>query len=385
MHVLWQTGPALLMSCLLAGTLAPAAPPRPAGRDGATLKAQIDKLAQPIVTDKKSVGISIGILDEAGGSHFFTYGKVSAEGERAPDADTLFEIGSITKCFTSILLADMVGKGEVGLRDPASKYLPEGVQLPRVADQAITLEDLATYSSGLPRMPDNIGGDLPSYSLEKMYAFLTHLAQREKDQSPQRHFLYSNLGFALLGDCLARRAGENIRPLIERRICKALGMPSTCFEPMGSLKERVAAVHGPAGRPVAAWENGCIAPSGMVRSSARDMVRFVQVNVGVGATPLRAALQLAQQPRYETGPPARRKIGLGWFISPETGFVMKDGGTRGSSANILFDPQRKIGVVVLMNQARAPATRLSVQVMRLLHGDFDPKSISEPPMDDGKP
>jgi CubicO group peptidase (beta-lactamase class C family) len=127
----------------------------------------VDKLARPIVADGRAVGISVGVLDETGGTHFFGYGKLATDGEAAPDADTLFEIGSITKCFTAVLLADMVHKGEVRLEDPAERYVPEGVRLPRVAGRAITLEDLATYSSGLPRMPDNIGDDFAHYPARK--------------------------------------------------------------------------------------------------------------------------------------------------------------------------------------------------------------------------
>jgi CubicO group peptidase (beta-lactamase class C family) len=149
----------------------------------------------------------------------------------------------------------------------------------------------------------------------------------------------------------------------------------------------MAAVHGQRGRPVAAWENGCIAPSGMLRSSARDMVRFLQANVGAVETPLRPALRLAQKPRYETAAegPAHRKIGLAWFIDPRTGSHAKNGGTRGSAADVIFDPKRKTAVVVLMNQTRAPAVRLSHQILLVLAGETDPKVPPGLPTDDGPP
>lgn len=347
------------------------------GQDPVELQAKVDKLAKPIVEEGRSVGIAVGVLKESGETQFFSYGRLAKCNPAVPDAETIFELGSVTKCFTGTLLARMVEAGEVRLQEPAMEYLPRGVELPRVSNRPITLEELATYSSGLPRMPNNIGPtprDFAQYSPERMFEFLTGLARREVGRSPERHYLYSNHGFALLGQCLGRRADVAPRTLIRERICLELGMRDTVFEPSERQEARVAHVHDKEGRQVAPWETGCIAPAGMLRSTTRDMVRFIEANVGKIETPLAPALQLAQRSRYETGAEAGKKnlkIGLAWFIDPETGFVQHNGSTRGSSANVVFDPKRKIGVVVLMNQNSAPSVRLSLQVMHLLHGKFD--------------
>jgi serine-type D-Ala-D-Ala carboxypeptidase/endopeptidase len=335
------------------------------------------------------VGISIGILDAQGVRHTYGFGRVSKDEDRRPDRDTLFEIGSITKCFTSILLAEMDLRHEVRLNEPVEQFLPRWAQVPRVDGRPMTLEELATYSSGLPRMPANFGRterERARYSPRQMLEFLTELARRESGPGPNRHYLYSNLGFALLGHCLAERAHEPVRTLIIRRVVRPLRMESTCFEPGPKLVDRVAKTYNQAGEPVPPWETGAIAPAGMLRSTARDMLTIVAANVDRIDTPLREAIHLTQQPRYQTGTtkqdPHNLAIGLAWFINPETGIIQHNGATNGSSADLIFDPQTKIGVVVLMNQQRAPATRLANQIMRLLNDRYKTDPRLPPGADD---
>lgn len=175
------------------------------------LGARVAELAEPIVAEGRSVGIAVGILDGNGQAHHYGFGRVSKAGSQRPNEDTLFELGSITKCFTAILLADMSLRHEVNLRDPAMNYLVRGALLPRVGGWPITLEELATYSSGLPRMPRDRGRtqrEHARYSAHQMLGYLIELARHERGPGPNRHYLYSNLGFALLGHCLAERAGE---------------------------------------------------------------------------------------------------------------------------------------------------------------------------------
>jgi D-alanyl-D-alanine-carboxypeptidase/D-alanyl-D-alanine-endopeptidase len=353
------------------------------------LDARVARLAEPIVREHKTVGISIGILDGQGVRHTYGFGRVSKDEDRRPDRDTLFEIGSITKCFTSILLAEMDLRREVRLNEPVEQFLPRWAQVPRVDGRPMTLEELATYSSGLPRMPANFGRterERARYSPRQMLEFLAELARRESGPGPNRHYLYSNLGFALLGHCLAERAQEPVRTLIIRRVVRPLRMESTYFEPGPKLVDRVAKAYNQAGEPVPPWETGAIAPAGMLRSTARDMLTVVAANVDRIDTPLREAIHLTQQPRYQTGTtkqdPHNLAIGLAWFINPETGIIQHNGATNGSSADLIFDPQTKIGVVVLMNQQRAPATRLANQIMRLLNDRYKTDPRLPPGADD---
>lgn len=368
-----------------------AAPAQPEQR--LQLRDQVARLAEPMVARGEAIGIAVGILDAEGETHHFGFGRIAKGENRVPDSDTLFELGSITKCFTGILLAEMLLKQEVRLDEPAQALVPRGVELPKVSGRPMTLEELATYSTGLPRMPANFGKteqEHAVYSTEKMYEFLTGLARRERGGGPQRRYLYSNLGFALLGQCLAERAREPVRPLIVSRVARPLGMDSTVFEPGPRLEGRVAATYAQ-GRRVPPWETGAIAPAGMLRSTTRDMVKFMQANVGRAETPLKAALEFAQKPRYQTGVTEKARvnheIGLAWFIEPKSGLVHHDGATAGSSANVVFHPGKKVGVVVLMNQAKSPCVKLSMEVLALLHREVDAGTFRDSPRgaeDDGQ-
>src|SRR5262249_50901474 len=156
---------------------------------------------------KISVGIVVGLIDETG-TRIVGYGKPSQDSAQMVDGDSVFEIGSITKVFTAILLADMVERGEVSLSDPISKYLPKSVKTPSRKGKEITLLHLSSHTSGLPRMPSNFApkndqNPFADYSVKQMYSFLSHY-RLPRDVGTKVE--YSNYGVALLGHILALRA-----------------------------------------------------------------------------------------------------------------------------------------------------------------------------------
>ena len=172
---------------------------------------------------RQSVGIVVGVIEPAG-RRIVTYGRASTSEAVPLDGDTIFEIGSISKVFTSLLLADAVQRGEVALTDPISKYLPASVKVPE-RGRAITLQDLATHTSGLPRLPDMNPKDpenpYADYSVDQLYRFLsTYQLPRDVGAS----YEYSNLGAGLLGHILALRAGTDYESLVKSRITGPLGM-----------------------------------------------------------------------------------------------------------------------------------------------------------------
>ena len=156
----------------------------------------------------------------------------------------MFELGSITKVFTALLLTEMVTRGEVALDDPVSKYLPGSVKMPARNGKQITFLDLATYTSGLPRLPDGIPsvGDNPyaAYTVEQLYAFLSNHTLRF---DPGTHYEYANLGFGLLGHVLALRANTSYEDLVVSRVCAPLGLEDTRISLTASMRERLAQGH----------------------------------------------------------------------------------------------------------------------------------------------
>src|SRR6266404_7440866 len=180
--------------------------------------------------DNTNAGMVIGLVDERG-SRVLAAGKLDNGTWQEVNGDTVFEIGSVTKTFTTLVLQDMVERGEVKLDDPVAKYLPESVKVPSRNGRQITLLDLATHTAGLPRDPSNLTptGGLPEnafadYSVENLYTFLSNFAL---DRDPGTKFEYSNVGMALLGHILALMAGTNYEVLVVERICHPLKMNST--------------------------------------------------------------------------------------------------------------------------------------------------------------
>ena len=226
----------------------------------------------------------IGLADQSG-NQVFRAGKLDNGTDREVDGDTLFEIGSVTKTFTTLLLMDMVERGQMKLDDPVAKYLPKSVKVPARNGKQITLLDLATHTAGLPRDPSNLtpAGGLPEnafadYSVEKLYAFLSSFAL---DRDPGDKFEYSNVGMALLGHVLALKAGTNYEGLVAKRICRPLKMNSTRIALSTELKARLARGHDQVGKPAPNWEFQVYDGAGGLRSSANDLLKYVSANIGL--------------------------------------------------------------------------------------------------------
>ncbi len=301
--------------------------------------------------NRKAVGIVVGLVD-ATGERFLASGATAPGGAVLPGADTVYEIGSITKVFTSLVLADMVVRGEVGLDDPVARFLPATVKVPERDGKRITLRDLSNQVSGLPRMPDNLkpadGADpYVDYGADRLYEFL---ARCELARAVGEKYEYSNLGVGLLGHALALKAGMGYEELVRKRVLEPLGMADTAIVLPERLKARLATGSGPNLSPVKNWNFDVLAPAGALRSTARDMLKFLTAAMGLRDTPLRAAFDLMRKDERPTGTPDLT-IGLGWHVWRRYGteIVWHNGGTGGYRSFAGFDPAKKAGVVVLCN------------------------------------
>jgi len=303
---------------------APAAPESPVAPD-----AEIRKiLAERIDTAHQSVGIVVGII-EPRGRRIVTYGSRAKDDKRPLDGDTVFEIGSVTKVFTSLLLADMVERKEVALDDPVAKYLPPDVKVPEFDGHKITLQSLSMQTSGLPRLPTNLAPKDPAnpyadYSVAQLYQFLSSFGLT-RDVGSQ--YEYSNLGVGLLGHALARRAGMDYEALVRSRIAEPLGMANTRITLSPEMKDRLAVGYSAAMSPT-----------------------FLAANLGATKTPLAPAMAAMLKIRRMTGA-GGLETALGWLVSESGGrtFVWHNGGTGGYRSFIGFDRARGAGVVVLSN------------------------------------
>ncbi|HWE01962.1 MAG TPA: serine hydrolase [Tepidisphaeraceae bacterium] len=337
---------------------------------------EIDELVKPAIDGHWVKGMVVGLINERD-RQVIGYGSKSDQDETAPDGQSVFEIGSITKTFTATLLADAVVRGQLELSDPVKKFLPPDVTAPTGADgRPITLLDLTTHSSGLPRMPSNFapadpGNPYADYTLKQMYDYLAIL---KLDREPGEKCVYSNLGVALLGNALALHARLSYEDLLLDRICRPLKMSSTRIMFDDSMRSRLAPPYDPDGNRLETWDLPTFAGAGGIRSTADDMLRYLGAEIGLVKTDLTAALELSQKPRRTFS--RDNDICLGWFIDKKTGYHYHNGQTGGYHSFAAFDPAKRLGVVVLANTAGGIPDLIGSRIVRRLYG----QRVAPPPL-----
>ncbi len=302
------------------------------------------------IAAKRSRSIIVGIID-AKGKQVIAEGKLSDTDPRTPDASTVYEIGSITKVFTTLLLADMTLKKEVNLSDPISTYLPKTITAPVRNGKQISLLSLATHRSGLPRNATNIDSKDPDnpfadYDRPDLYEYLSSATlNRDIDSRWQ----YSNIGYALLGDILSTAGHMPFDTLVLRDICRPLKLNHTFFKRPSSLKLTEAKGYTEYGRSTSHWDFP-LAGGGGLRSDLNDMLRFAAANLGLVKTDLLPAMELSHQKQAKKDG-NDGYVTLGWTLwdDHDRQILFKDGGTGGYRSFIGLDKKKGYGVVVLSN------------------------------------
>lgn len=285
----------------------------------------------------------------------YSFGKL--EGGQPADGDTLFEIGSVTKTFTSLLLADAVVNGQVKLEDSAAVLVPDWKlpvrTEPGTEPLAMTLQQIATHHSGLPRLPGNMTPEdaenpYADYDAEKLKAFLESY---ELTRDPGSSFEYSNLGYGFLGYALGVSAGSSYEKLVEEKIFEPLGMKRSAVHRGGKTQENVAGGHAAYGQgAVGGWDFDVLAGAGSILSTGNDMLRYLNAQRGALETPLAEAIALTHR-TYVEGPAAGEGLGLGWIQRKVGGqeVVWHSGMTGGFASFMGFTVDGQRGVVVLTN------------------------------------
>lgn len=296
-------------------------------------------------------GIVVGLVD-ANGRRFVSHGSFDQDDARALDQNTLFELGSVSKVFTALLLQTAVERGEVGLDDPVSAHLPSGTETPSFNGQPITLRHLATHTSGLPRVaktdtPRDASDPHANFTVEQLYGFL---ASFELTREPGSEYEYSNLGYALLARALIVRTGRTYAELVRERITDPLGMRHTCVEVPDAEKEQLATGHTQTLTKAPPWRRIAMIGNGGIISNASDMLTFLSASMGLVKTPLASAFEqiaTAQMPLTDEA----GAMALGWHIASGEGpdLVWHNGGTGGFRTYAAYLRGQGVGVVVLSN------------------------------------
>jgi serine-type D-Ala-D-Ala carboxypeptidase/endopeptidase len=312
--------------------------------NAALLPERVENAAQERIAAGTYQTLVFGVVD-GDTSDVVAFGKL--DNGKAPDGDTVYEIGSITKTFTATLLASAVLAERVTLETPVAQLLPD-FRIPLRGGKQITLGALASQHSGLPRLPSNPLGNDPSnpyadYDAVKLKAFL---AGYELPRDPGAAYEYSNLGFGLLGYALAELDHTTYGAMTNEQILKPLGMTMSGTEFTDDMSAHLAPGHDDKGNTAQNWDFDALAGAGAIRSTANDMLRYLKVNMGVDSPSLAAAMKLAQQPRHDTTNSMR--IGLAWMTT-DKGIVWHGGGTGGYRSFLGFKADGRRGVVILSN------------------------------------
>jgi len=317
------------------------------------LDSLVDQAAQVYLKQGPTVGLSIGVLKD-GKTTFYGYGETAKGNAQLPDQNTIFEIGSISKTFTAILLADAVNSGKIKLDDPVSKYLPDSIPKLQFNNIPVTIASLSNHSSGIPRMPDNMRPDLDTdsnpyakYDDKRLYSFYKHYTLTRKVGDD---YEYSNLAVGTLGVILEKINGKPYEKLLVEKICDPLDMHDTREYIRTGDSTRFAKGYTESGKYNPPWDFKALMAAGGIRSTAKDMLKYAAANLGVAPPALKKDILLTHNITFTKN---SQKVALGWhYIKPGTDEILfHNGGTGGYRSFLGINLQKNFAVVILSNCA----------------------------------
>ena len=347
------------------------------------LQEEINSLADKYV----NVGAMVGVIDLEQNKSIYSFGRKSFDSPEPPDANSIFEIGSITKTFTAILAADMFAKGLID-NQIVDHYLPaDKVKMPSRDGAEITFTHLLRHTSGIPEKPFvrirgktfyilvptfplpegfDIVDAYAAYTTEDIYEYLTSYCTLEF--KPGTRWEYSNTGYGLLGHTLGLIDGTSYESILERNVFDVLGMDDSSLFLTEQQLINVASGHGKEGKhKVPFWTaqdifQGC----GMIKSSLNDMFKYLEANMGLVQSPLRDAMKRTHRrtPELYTGPYGF--TGWQWYILElEDGqeIIWSGGAKSGQRTFIAFNPSIQTGAIILLNVQGAEQLKFGCEVM----------------------
>jgi len=323
-----------------------------------SLDLMVEHLVRPYIQKGNTCGLVLAVIHK-GKVRKYSYGSVGKKVKQLPDSEnTIFEIGSVTKTFNSLILAQEVVAGGMKLNDPINLYLPDSIPALNFQGKPITLQDLANHTSGFPRLPANIFNarvdpkdPYKHYLPDSLYSFLRHY---HPSVVPGTVFSYSNFGAGVLGTILERKSGSSFESLIVNRICNPLGMGHTSVTLNDVAQKNFAQGYNEAGEVTAPWDLASLKGSGAIRSTLNDMIKYTRAQMEIRG-PLRKAIALSHQPTYIG---KDQSMGLSWRInrSGQHTYLHHSGGTGGFRSFVGFDTDRQTAIIILSNAAEDVTT-----------------------------
>ncbi|MGO1648615.1 MAG: serine hydrolase domain-containing protein [Sphingobacterium sp.] len=313
----------------------------------------VDSIARSYARNGKAQSLSVAVIHRNKINTFF-YGETRQGSNTLPDANTIYETGSITKTFTATLLADLVNRGQIDLEESINTYLPDSVASnPALKD--ISFQMLANHTSGLPRLASNWNSSsnfnpedpYANYSRDDLFSFLMTF---EPENTPGTTYEYSNVGYGLLGELLSLVTEKTYMQLITDHILKPLEMTSTTNQ-LAPEERNVAPPYNAEGQPGAFWNFQALRGAGSLSSTLNDLLRYTIAQLTFPETAIQKSMNLTKQFTFFV--PPNSDIGLGWHMSMINGVIAyhHTGQTGGSNAFIGFVPDEKSVVIMLSNSS----------------------------------
>lgn len=304
----------------------------------------INQTIQPLIDSGAHHSIEVGVL-RSQGTQYYSFAK---SGKDSPNERSFFGINSMTKVFTGLGLAQMVTEGKISLDATAESYLP-GKVIAWFNGSPITIRSLVTQSSGLADIPTNLVSlnpydDYAGYTDDLMFSFLK---SAQLSFQPGTSYQYSNVGFGLLGYLLAQVDHKTYPKMIQDRMLTPLELSDTRPFVDESMKGRLEYGHDLKGNPVPPRSsNEGMDGSWILRSTASDMIRFLNFQLHPESTAFPNALQLSQiASKIQSG--AKSFVAFAWNVRNDTQTHEKDGAGGGYSSVMYFNRNRQTGLVIL--------------------------------------
>jgi CubicO group peptidase (beta-lactamase class C family) len=352
------------------------------GGQEAAVKRVVDDIMQPYLAQgERMVGGrrwmrsphlgAIVAISLHGQRYFFPYGKATDAG--APfTRETIVEIGSCTKTFTTTLFALAINRKQIVPDASAQKYMPNGYTL---RAQQMTPLELADFTSGMPDDPTNLPRKLEQRGIENytVKEFLTWASNFEPRTHLPAPYKYSNAGIGLLSYLVTTATGKTWEEQLHSEILRPLGIADTTLRPTPEQQKRMAEGHNRAGQNAPRWPVYAWYAAGGLRSTAHDMISFGEAYLGHNevngksvSAELIAAMQLAQKPIFTM--PNGNKQAMAWVNDMQGGnpVILKNGGTAGFGTGIAIDPTKDAALFIGMNQAGAQPIAKGVEILRRL-------------------
>ena len=330
-----------------------------------TLDLKVDSIVSEFMSNPINAGLSIAVIQN-GQVYYYHYGETNKESKQLPQNSTIYEIGSVSKTFTGILLVQAVANKKITMEDDIRKYLPIQCAKLEYKGEAIRVKHLVTHTSRIPRIPENLDkqthfdelNPYKNYDKKMVYDYLSTL---KLDTFPGIKLDYSNTGMALLGIILENVYQQSYEELLNQYITTVIGMKKTFVNVPAAHLTNFATGYNEKGKETPHWDLGDQVGAGGIKSTIEDMALYLKENINESS----AVIQNSHQIQFEK---LKDKIAFSWFIQPtKTGntLIWHNGGTYGFTSFCGFVKEKKCGVVILSNSGNG-VDKLAIDILKYL-------------------